>query len=221
MLAVVGCSCGVVSEGSQSALPFRHARVFGTCCCTTHAWTLLLAAVCTNCVALQVLGLLSFWLGNFKVGGTVGMQALHTSFYVSTRICSCPRTCRASILTRCAEATDCLPTRMWLATDCCEVCPAVSTSVLQAVGLCLNRGPIAGDNWNLVQVLLLYIGPMYPRQGTHLQLLPLVAGSTQQTHSQPPADRQPAAAGCCWQSSWSLPRGLQPTVAVEAVAKVF
>ena len=49
----------------------------------------------------------------------------------------------------------------------------MSTSVLQAVGLCLNRGPIAGDNWNLVQVLLLYIGPMYPRQGTHLQLLVL------------------------------------------------
>lgn len=38
-------------------------------------------------------------------------------------------------------------------------------SVLQAVGLCLNRGPIAGDNWNLMQVLLLYCGPIYPRQG--------------------------------------------------------
>lgn len=34
----------------------------------------------------------------------------------------------------------------------------------KAIGLCLNRGPIAGINWNLSQVCLLYMGPIYPRQ---------------------------------------------------------
>lgn len=55
----------------------------------------------------------------------------------------------------------------------CPHCAAAISSalLLQAVGLCLNRGPIAGNNWNLAQVCLLYIGPMYPRQGEpHLLL---------------------------------------------------
>jgi hypothetical protein len=48
---------------------------------------------------------------------------------------------------------------MYTATAC--ICCSV---VLQALGLCVGRGPLAG-NWSVGQTCLLYIMPIYPAQG--------------------------------------------------------
>jgi hypothetical protein len=56
-------------------------------------------------------------------------------------------------------------TMLLTAAAACRVCRGAAA---QAVGLCLNRGPISGNSWNLGQVCLLYIGPMYPRQGEQI-----------------------------------------------------
>lgn len=151
--AVVVLSCGHTSLSQAAADDATAARLI-------HAdvWASLVCLV-------QVLSLLSFWLGNFKVSehATAAQQAdtpSHPRLHggpMPTAYCL-----QAAVKLVCSPpgATVCLHTDAQ--PPCC----------VQAVGLCLNRGPIAGNNWNLAQVCLLYMGPIYPRQGEQPQCRP-------------------------------------------------
>jgi hypothetical protein len=43
--------------------------------------------------------------------------------------------------------------------------PFITALPCQAVGLCLNRGSLVSSDWTLPQFTLLYLMPVYPRQG--------------------------------------------------------